>query len=140
MTMIAWNPSAEFERFFDRANERVGNGGAVLRAEWQPSVDIHENEQGYLIALDLPQVRAEDVEITVERGVLTVVGERKRPGEEFGAARHSERRFGRFRRSFQLPKSVDDGRIEARAKDGVLTLTVPKREEVKPRSIQVKVH
>jgi HSP20 family protein len=137
MTLV-WNPSAEFERFFNRFAEPARRDEAV-RADWVPSVDIRETEHDYLILIDLPDVRREDVDVTVDRSVLTVSVERKRP-DEVGQARHSERRYGRFHRRFQLPKTVDDGRIEAGAKDGVLTLRVPKREEVKPRSIEVQVH
>jgi HSP20 family protein len=138
MSLSAWNPSADFERFFNRFAEQ-DRKEAIARSDWEPAVDIRETEHEYLIQIDLPEVRPEDVDVTVKNGVLVVSGERKHPGESLGRAHRIERRYGSFNRSFRLPKSVDDSRIEARARDGVLSLSVPKREEVKPRAIRVQV-
>ena len=82
---------------------------------------------------------ADDVNVTVKDGVLVVAGERKQEKETEGKVHRVERRYGRFTRSFRLPENVDEAKVDARAEAGVLYLRVPKREEVKPRAIEVKV-
>ncbi len=116
----------------------VGEG--LGSADWTPAVDIRETDDDYRIDIELPAVAAEDVKVTVKDGVLEVTGERRFEKETQGKVHRVERRYGRFVRSFRLPENVDEQRIDASSKDGVLHLKLAKREEVKPRSIEVRVH
>ncbi|MBH0187604.1 MAG: Hsp20/alpha crystallin family protein, partial [Nitrospira sp.] len=98
------------------------------------------SEGEYLIKAELPEVKKEDVKVSVEDGVLTLSGERRQEKEEKGKKYHRvERSYGSFVRSFSLPESVDEGGVKAEYKDGVLNLHLPKTEKVKPKSIEVKV-
>ena len=121
---------------FNRNAVGEGLGGA----DWTPAVDIRETDDDYRIDIELPAVAAEDVKVTVKDGVLEVTGERRFEKETKGKVHRVERRYGRFVRSFRLPENVDEQRIDASSKDGVLHLKLAKREEVKPRSIEVRVH
>ena len=121
-----------FERFFADAGLRADN--AVIC----PAVDVTEEDGSYKLVAELPGVSAEDVSVEVHDGVLELKGERKAESEEEqGTAYVRERSFGSFRRSFRLPRTVDADGIEAALKDGVLTVTVPKAEQVQPRQIEV---
>lgn len=109
-------------------------------ADWIPTVDISETDGEYLIKAELPEVKKEDVKVTVEDGVLTLYGERRQDKEEKGTRFHRvERSFGSFVRSFTLPESIEEGGVRADYKDGVLNLHLPKSEKVKPKAIEVKV-
>jgi HSP20 family protein len=109
-------------------------------ADWTPSVDISETEGEYVIKAELPEVKKEDVKITLEEGVLSIQGERKHEKEEKGKKFHRiERAYGRFVRSFVVPDYVDEAKIKAEYQDGVLHLHLPKSEKAKPRAIEVKV-
>ncbi len=116
------------------------NVGAVESEAWTPRVDIDEDKDAVRLAADLPGIDPKAVEISIEDDVLTLKGERKREvrGEANGFHR-TERFFGSFERRFSLPQTVAREKIEASYKDGVLYLTLPKREEVKPKKIQVAV-
>ena len=108
---------------------------------WVPPVDIYQNgDQELVLKAELPDMAREDINITVENGVLTVKGEKKLSSdvkeEQF---HHVERRYGAFARSFSLPQTVDPSRVSADYKQGVLTVRLPLREDAKPRSIKVEV-
>ncbi|MGH9519655.1 MAG: Hsp20/alpha crystallin family protein [Terriglobales bacterium] len=105
---------------------------------WTPRTDVLESEAGYQLQLDLPGVKAEDLDIQVEDSTLTVRAQRKLNGkrEEYHRV---ERPYGAFTRSFTLPEAVKADGIEAKLSDGVLNLTLPRREEAKPRHITVSV-
>jgi HSP20 family protein len=125
---------------FSRPSLRNSGKENLTVADWMPTVDISETEGEYLIKAELPEVRKEDVKVTVENGVLTLQGERRQEKEEKGKRFHRvERSYGSFVRSFTLPESVDDSSVKAEYKDGVLNLHLPKSEKVKPRAIDVKV-
>jgi len=126
---------------FVRPAVRTGNGkGATTAADWMPTVDISETDGEYLIKAELPEIKKEDVKVTVEDGVLTLQGERRQEKDEKGKKFHRvERSYGSFARSFTLPESVDDAGVKAEYKDGMLVLHLPKTERVKPKSIDVKV-
>jgi HSP20 family protein len=105
---------------------------------WVPAIDIRETEDSYLIEADVAGLKKDDIELTVEDNVLTLKGERKHESEEKKEGyRRIERRYGSFRRSFELPAGVDTGKVKADVKDGVLSVTLPKPEEVKPKQIEV---
>ena len=127
----------EIDRMFDSLLPR-GDGDAE-QAVWTPRVDLAETDQAYVIQLDVPGMTKEDLEVNYQDGSLTVSGDRRQGEKEDGASYvRVERRFGRFYRSFDLPKSVDSTKIEATYEAGVLRIEVPKAEESKPRSVQIK--
>jgi HSP20 family protein len=131
------------ERLFDemmgRGIRRVADEDGI-RGSWSPAVNILEGENGIKISADLPGMNAEDVEVTVEDGVLTIRGERRFEEASEGETYHRvERRYGVFERNFTLPNSVDPAKIEARFNNGEMVVSLPKREESKPRSVKVKV-
>jgi HSP20 family protein len=138
MSIVQWNPWREFDDLFGRSVRMPSEH--LSGSEWLPAVDITEIDNGYLIELEIPGVSAEDVGVSVKEGVLTVSGERKFETETQGRRHRIERRYGRFSRSFRLPDDVDENDISARAKDGVLSLTVAKKERAQPRTIEVQVH
>ncbi|HEX5550808.1 MAG TPA: Hsp20/alpha crystallin family protein [Nitrospira sp.] len=147
MTLVRWDPFRELEdmserlnRVFSRPSLRNSGKENLTVADWMPTVDISETEGEYLIKAELPEVRKEDVKVTVENGVLTLQGERRQEKEEKGKRFHRvERSYGSFVRSFTLPESVDESSVKAEYKDGVLNLHLPKSERVKPKAIDVKV-
>ena len=121
---------------YDRGNEDVTSRGA-----WLPPVDIHETEgREIVLKAELPGLKREDIDLTVENQTLTIRGERRR---EDGVAEDRyhrvERVYGAFSRSFTLPATVDASRVKADYRDGVLTVTLPTREEARPRQIQVDI-
>jgi HSP20 family protein len=120
-----------FNSIFDRTTRDA--------ARWTPEADIHESDSAYVLEVDLPGLTRDDVKINVENNVLTITGERK-PNFTKENSFHAERSFGKFTRSFNLSKLVKTDAIEARYENGVLILTLPKVEEVKPRTIEVKVN
>jgi HSP20 family protein len=114
-----------------RAGESVG---------WTPACDIYEDDEGVSVRFDLAGVEPKDVDIRFENGVLTLKGERKLDREDMRQNYHRvELSYGTFTRSFSLPGTVDSDKIRAEARNGILSVFVPKRPEAKPRSIQVKV-
>lgn len=148
MALVRWDPFRELEdmserlnRMFARPAVRPGSGKEALTvADWMPTVDISETDAEYLIKAELPEIKKEDVKVTVEDGVLTLQGERRQEKEEKGKKFHRvERSYGSFVRSFTLPESVDDAGVKAEYKDGILALHLPKTERVKPKAIDVKV-
>jgi HSP20 family protein len=125
-----------FEGFFDRPEAGREAGQEVTL---YPAVDLLEESGHYTISAELPGLKAEDVKITLADNVLTVEGEKKEERERKGRNYHRvERSQGRFRRSFSLPGGVRADRVKAAARDGVLTITVPKAEEAVAREIEVE--
>lgn len=108
--------------------------------EWSPSVDIVEDEKEWLLKVDLPDVKRDDVKVTVEEGVLTITGEREFEQEEKNKKYHRvERAYGSFLRSFTLPDGADGGKVSAEYKDGGLRVHLPNGEKAKPKAIDVKL-
>lgn len=147
--LTRWDPFKEmdelqsrFAKIFGMTPARPGNGGKELMtvAEWAPSVDISEDDKEWLVKADLPDVKKEEVKVTVEDGVLTITGERKFEKEEKGKKYHRiERSYGNFLRSFTLPDGADGSKVAAEFKDGVLQVHLPKGEKAKPKAVDVKV-
>ncbi len=115
---------------------KEGNGGPL----WAPSVDIIDEKDNIRVRADLPGLKKEDVEVAVENDVLTIKGEKKQEKEikEKDYIR-SERYYGAFHRSFTLPAGVDAQKVNASYKDGVLEVTLPKREDAKPKGVKVEI-
>ena len=147
--LTRWNPIKEMEelenrlaKFFGTAPTRIpaGSQESMTVAEWMPSVDITEDEQEWLVKADLPEVKKEDVAVTVEDGVLTIRGERKFEKEEKDKKYHRiERSYGNFLRSFTLPEGADGAKVSADFKDGVLKVHLPKTAKAKAKTVEVKV-
>lgn len=148
-TLIRYDPFKEmdelqsrFAKMFGLTPARTGSGGqeSMTVAEWSPSVDIIEDEKEWLVKADLPEVKKEDVKVTVENGILTITGERKFEKEEKDKKYHRiERSYGNFLRSFSLPDGADGSKVNAEFKDGVLKVHLPKGEKAKPKTVEVKV-
>ena len=125
---------------FDRFVDEFFGGAQAPAAAWLPPVDIVETPEALELRADMPGLKASDLDIKVENGVLTIRGDRKDEDESKGATYHTyERRYGSFARSFALPKLVDAENVKARYVDGVLTVTLAKKPEAKPKAIQVQV-
>ncbi len=148
MTLVRWDPFRELEDMSDRLNRMISrpalprtNGKeTMVVADWVPSVDVSETDGDYQIKAEIPDVKKEDVKVTVEDGVLTIQGERMQEKEEKGKKYHRvERSYGSFVRSFTLPDLVDEEKVKAEFKDGVLNLHLPKSEKAKPKAIEVTV-
>jgi len=148
MTLVRWDPFRELEdmslrlnRMFNHPVQSQTNGKeTIVVADWAPSVDVSETDAAYQIKAEIPDVKKEDMKVTLEDGVLTIQGERKQEREETGRKYHRvERSYGSFARSFTLPELVDEEKVKADFKDGILTLQLPKSEKAKPKSIEVKV-
>jgi len=108
--------------------------------DWTPAVDIVENNDNYILRAELPGMSKDDVKITLENNLLTIRGEKKNESEKKEGNYHRvERSYGSFERSFTIPGTIKADNIDAQYKDGVLTLTLPKAEEAKPKLIDVKV-
>jgi HSP20 family protein len=145
--LTKWNPFRELEDIQNRLSSLFGRTPlrgfgeeAMTLSEWTPLVDIAEDDKEYLIKAELPEVKKEDVKVTVENGVLTITGERKFEKEEKGKKYHRvERGYGSFMRSFTLPEGAAGDKISAEFKDGVLKVHLAKSAEAKPKSIDVKV-
>ena len=149
MAIVRFDPFRDLASMQDRINRIFGeaylrnNDDDVLnRGDWRPPVDIYENDQHEIVLrAELPGLKREDLDIRVENNTLTLRGERKRDTEVKQENYHRvERVYGAFSRSFSLPATVNTEKVAATFADGVLTITLPMREEAKPRQIQVQVH
>jgi len=148
-TLIRWDPFKDMDELQSRLTKlfgltpaRTGNDGQELMTvtQWTPSVDIIEDEKEWLVKTELPEVKKEDVKVTVEDGVLTITGERKLEKEEKDKKYHRiERSHGNFLRSFTLPDSADGAKVNAEFKDAVLKVHLPKSEKAKPKAVEVKL-
>ena len=149
MAILRWQPFCDLmatERGFDRLFRDafssvlpVREGELPTRA-WAPAVDICENENNIVLKAELPGVDPKDVEVRVEDNTLYLKGERKFEKDTKEENYHRlERSYGSFARSFALPNSIDAEKVAAEYKDGLLTLTLPKREETKPKTIKINV-
>ena len=148
MNMQVWNPFQEFENLLERYSRGGGSRlGKNLNtemsfADWAPSVDIEEDDDKYKIKADLPGVDKKNIDVKLENGVLSIRGEKQVEKETGKDSKHHrrERFYGTFARSFTLPDAVDAEAVKASYKDGVLTLQIPKMEQAKPKSIDIKVN
>lgn len=148
MSIVRWDPFRELEDMSHRLNrlfnrtDLMGPEGkeALATTEWSPAVDIIETPEEFLIRAECPAVAKEDIKVSVEHGTLHISGERKQEKEEKTKKYHRvERSFGSFVRSFALPENVDESRVNAEFKDGLLNVHLPKAEKTKPRAVDVKI-
>ena len=152
MSLMRWDPFRELENMNDRLNRMfVGNrtptrpGGepskdSMTLVDWSPSVDVAETAEEFQLKAELPEVKKEDVKVSVENGVLRIEGQRHQEKEEKGKRFHRvERSYGSFLRTFSLPDNVDDKSVRAEFKDGVLNVRLPKMVTPKEKAIEVKI-
>jgi len=143
-TITRWDPVTRFQdqlvRLFDEPSFRGFRAPASLTA-WTPAVDIFETEHDVVLKAELPDMKESDIDVRVEKNTLTLSGERKYEKEfsEENALR-TERYYGTFSRSFTLPNTIKQDGVKAEYKNGVLTVTLPKLEEAKPKQIKVAVN
>ena len=149
MALVNYEPWSLLDRFQQQLNQlgyadksltgSDNDFSNVVTSHWRPAVDIKEEADRFLITADLPGVDPKDIEITMDNGILTIKGERlSEASEEKEGYKRVERVSGTFYRRFSLPDTADADRIEAKGKDGVLQVTLPKHEKVQPRKIEVK--
>lgn len=147
MSLVRWDPFRELEDFSKSMNRMLSRNApaansreAMVNADWAPVVDISETNEEFLIKAELPEMKKEDVKVTVENGVLSIAGERKAEKEEKGKRYHRiERSYGQFLRSFTLPENVTEANVRAEYKEGVLQVHLMKSETPKPKAIDIKV-
>ena len=145
MTLVRWEPlntaitgPGNLLQGFDEALERIWGNGPVRR--WTPAVDVYENKDSVVVKAELPGLDPKEVEISIEDGTLYLKGERKSESEDQRDGYHRlERSYGSFARAFTLPDSVDPEKVSAEYKDGLLSVTLPKREESKPKKVKIAV-
>lgn len=149
MTLTRWQPYRDLVNLRRRFNQlldesefsREGEDRSISTAAWYPAADIYENKDEYVFKVELPGISKDDVGIEFEKGTLTIKGERKAEKEVNEENYHRyERAYGTFSRSFSLPRSVDDKKINANMKDGILEVKVPKAEEAKVKAIPIKIN
>jgi HSP20 family protein len=149
MAIVRFDPFRDLASMQDRINRIFGDAylrntedDVLNRGDWRPPVDIYENDKHEIVLrAELPGLKREDLDIRVENNTLTLRGERKHDAEVKQESYHRvERSYGAFSRSFSLPATVNTEKVQATFADGVLTITLPMREEAKPRQIQVQVH
>jgi HSP20 family protein len=154
MNLMRWDPfrtTARFDPFreMDDVTTRLlrlykpffpAEEEALITADWVPLVDIEETDKEYLLKIELPEVPKDAVKVGIEDGVLTIQGERKQEKEEKTKTIHRiERSYGKFLRTFTVPREVDEKKILAEFKDGLLKVHIPKTEVAKPKLVEVKV-
>jgi HSP20 family protein len=154
MSLVRWNPvrdlatwpsnlfgmQREMNRMFDNFFNGTDRDEDYALTAWSPAVDIAEHDDQYVVKMELPGVSKEEVKITLESNILTIRGEKKQEKETKKENYHRvERSYGSFQRSFTLPTTVKNDKIDASFKDGILDIKLPKAEEAKPKQIEVKV-
>ena len=128
----------QLQKELQRAHESEAGDGSIATAEWAPTVDIKEDTQQFVLHADIPGVKPEDIDVSMEDGVITIKGEKKNEATtEKEGYKRVERSYGTFYRRFSLPDTADSEAISAKSKDGVLEIIIPKREAVKPKKIAV---
>jgi HSP20 family protein len=148
--LITWNPLREIAEAQNRFNpfflsgfpNRMGSGEipSLAVADWSPEIDISEDDHGYVLKADLPEMKKDDVRVAVEDGILSVSGERKSEKEDQKKKFHRiERSYGTFRRSFTLPEDADSTKVTAEFHDGVLKVHLPTTPIARSKAIEVKV-
>lgn len=140
MSIVRWQPFREMDDLFRQYAPLFGRSQLNGEGEWSPAANITESEKEYLIKADLPEVKKEDVKITLENDVITISGERKNVKEHKDENEiRVESLYGSFTRSFSLPKNVDAKGIRAETKDGTLRVHIPKAEAAQQKTVAIEV-
>lgn len=136
--LVKWSPFAEMSRI-ERDVRKFFNFEEFNRESfWRPLVDVKENTKEIVVDVELPGVDSKDVKLTVEKGTLTIEGEKKLEKQSEGEYYRTERYYGAFVRSFSLPTSADSDKISASYDKGILKITIPKKKEAVPKQIEIK--
>lgn len=136
-----WGLLNQLQRELERAHEGSAGDGSIATAEWAPAVDIKEENDKFVLHADIPGVKPEEIEVSMENGVLTIKGEKKTEANtEKEGYKRVERTYGSFYRRFSLPDTANADAINAKSKNGVLEIVIPKRESIKPKKINVAAH
>ena len=147
MSVIRWDPFADVDTLFNRMMSGqfwprlATEGDGSKKLQWAPSADISETDKEYVIRAELPAVNKQDVQVTLDQGIITIKGERKQQKEDKNEKFHRvESFYGSFERSFSLPDNVNADSIRCESKDGVLAVHIPKAEisRQKPKQIAVQ--
>jgi HSP20 family protein len=141
MTILRYEPWAlvsRFHRQLDQALNTEADSADAAKVSWIPRVDIHEEAERFVVVADVPGVEGKDIEITAEKGVLTVRGERRSEKSSNDGFARVERASGSFLRRFTLPESADAEAIKATHNNGVLEISIPKRPQEQPRRIEIQ--
>ncbi len=147
MNIVRWEPFRDLVETQERMNRlfsdvygRSGRDEVMARSDWAPPVDVYQNDAKELVIVaELPGMKREDIELTVDNNTMTLRGERKQASDVKEESYHRvERTYGTFSRSFSLPQTVDAGKVRAEYREGVLSVVLPMREEAKPKQITVK--
>lgn len=147
MHLVNWTPFRDMEGVIDRYQDMfarsalAGSERAFGREfEWRPNVDISESKKEYLIKAELPDIDKDDVDVSVENGLLTISGERHFESDEETETQHRvERMYGKFSRRFALPSDIDESKISAKSKNGVLKVRIPKSKESTEQPVHITV-
>lgn len=147
MNLTTWDPFRELEELSTRLNRSLGRPAlqsgtrdSLAMTDWSPSVDILETAEDFQVKCELPEVKKEDVKVNVSDGLLRIEGERKFDKEDKTKKYHRvERFYGSFMRSFALPEGVEQDKVKAEFKEGLLTVRMPKSPKTLPRSVDVKI-
>ncbi len=147
MAIVKYNPLRELRTMQEQMNRLLNlswnhdiSGEDMKDGIWQPAVDIYETNEAIIIKAELPDVDQKDIDVRIEDNTLTLKGERKHDGYVKKENYHRiERYFGSFQRSFSLPATIDQENVGAVCEKGVLTVTLPKKEEIKPKHISVQI-
>ena len=148
MTLTRWNPTREFLGIADDMNRLAKSffnndplETSMMKGSWTPAVDISEDDNNFYLTIDLPGMKKEEVKVRFEDGLLSITGEKKSEKEEKNVNYHRvERSYGKFERSFRVPSRILSNKIDAKFDSGVLTVTLPKAEDAKPKEIEVKIN
>jgi len=133
-----WGLLTQLQRELERVRDDAAGNGSSATAEWAPMVDIKEEADKFVLHADLPGVKPEEIDVSMENGVLTIKGEKQTEAKtEKEGYKRVERTFGSFYRRFSLPDTANPDAISAASKHGVLEITIPKRESVQPKKISV---
>ena len=142
-----WSPAVQFSNLRDEINRLFEEPFGLLERHadffngWTPNLDLYENKDSLVARVELPGMKKEEIEVWFDDGALHIAGERKFEQKEDESATHRlERFYGRFHRTVALPKQVNPDQVKATYEEGVLTVTLPKAEEAKPRQIEVKAN
>lgn len=147
MALVKYNPLRELRTMQEHMNRLLNvswnhdiSGEEMREGIWQPAVDIYETEDSIVIKAEVPDVDQKDIEVRIEENTLTLKGERKHENEVKKENYHRiERYFGSFQRSFSLPATIDQEKVVATCEKGVLSITLPKKEDTKPKQITIEV-
>lgn len=140
MSLVRWEPFREMDNFFRRYAAEFDRDLRTQNGGWSPVANISETDKEYLIKAELPEVKKENIKVSMENGLITISGERKQEKE---AKSENEIRvesfYGTFSRSFALPDNIDEKAVSAESKDGVLRIRIPKTATAKPKQVAVDV-